>query len=254
MSRIRVVFMLVMLALIQNIVIAQYDEEVFSSEVLLRKEYYGGIFINSSGGGIEFRKGANTTYFTKWLYEANLLELKSSRETRVYNPFYRNSRSFVYGKLNSLYVLRVGGGQQKLVNRKPYWGGVELRYFWFAGGSAGFAKPVYLYIIKEHAVNPPYYEYSLIAEKYDPDKHFLDNIYGRASFTKGFNEISVHPGVYAKAGLSFEFGRQNQKVSAVEIGAALDFFPTGIRMMAIRDPERFFLTFFVGYYMGKRYN
>ncbi|MBE0662056.1 MAG: hypothetical protein IH597_06270 [Bacteroidales bacterium] len=254
MIRVRVIFFLVMLTLIQNTALAQYDEEVFSTEVLLRKEYYGGIFINSAGGGMEFRKGANTTYFTKWLYEVNLLELKSNRETRVYNPFYRNSRSFVYGKLNNLYVLRVGGGQQKLLNRKPYWGGVELRYFWFAGGTAGFTKPVYLYIIKELTINPPYYEYSLIAEKYDPNKHFLDNIYGRASLTKGFNEISIHPGVYAKAGLSFEIGRQNQKVSAVEIGAALDFFPTGVRMMAVRDPERFFLTFFVGYYLGKRYN
>lgn len=233
---------------------AQYDEEFFSTEVLLKKEYYGGAFINSAGAGVEFRKGANTTYFTKWLYEFNLLELKSNRETRVYNPLFRNSRSYIYGKMNNLYVVRAGGGQQKLLNRKPYWGGVELRYFWFAGGSAGLAKPVYLYIIKELAVGQFYYEYSLVAEKYDPSKHFLDNIYGRASFTKGFNDLSFRPGVYAKGGFSFEIGRQNQKVSAVELGAAIDFFPTGVKMMALRDPERYFITFFVGYYFGKRYN
>lgn len=250
----QVILTLITLFLILHTASAQYDDEFFSSQVLLRKEYYGGAFISSAGGGIEFRKGANTTFFTKWLYEGNLLELKANRETRVYNPFFRNSRSFIYGKMNNLYVLRAGGGQQKLLNRKPYWGGVELRYFWFAGGSLGFAKPVYLYIIKELAVSQIFYEYSLVAEKYDPDKHFLDNIYGRASFTKGFDDLSLHPGVYAKAGFSFDFGRQNQKVSAVELGAALDFFPTGVKMMALRDSERFFLTFFVGYYIGKRYN
>jgi len=233
---------------------AQYDEELLSSEVLLRKEYYAGAFINSAGAGVEFRKGTNTTYFNKWLYEFNLLELKSSRETRVYNPMFRNSRSYIYGKLNNLYVLRAGGGLQRLLNRKPYWGGVELRYFWFAGGSLGLAKPVYLYIIKELAVSQFYYEFFLVAERYDPNKHFLDNIYGRASFTKGFDNLSLHPGAYAKGGFSFDIGRQNQKVSAVELGAAVDFFPGGVKMMALRDPERLFITFFVGYYFGRRYN
>jgi hypothetical protein len=233
---------------------AQIDEEFSGIEVLLRKEHFGGAFINSAGGGIEFRKGTNSNFYTKWLYEANLLEIKASRETRVYNPLFRNSRSYVYGKLNNLYIIRAGGGQQKLINRKPYWGGVEVRYFWFAGASVGFTKPVYLYIIKELAVSQFFYEYSLVAEKYDPDNHFLDNIYGRGPFTKGFESLKIHPGAYAKAGFSFDFSRQNEKISAVELGASLDVFPSGVPIMAFRNPERYFLTLFLGYYFGKRYN
>jgi hypothetical protein len=234
---------------------AQYDEEFFSSEVLLRNEHYGGVFINTQGGGIEFRKGANTTFFTKWLYEANLLELKSNREVRVYNanPYYRNTRSYIYGKLNNLYTLRIGGGQQKLLNRKPYWGGVEVRYFWFAGGNLGLSKPVYLYIIRDIPMNP-FQFIPIEAEKYDPSKHFSDNIYGRASILKGFDEMKIHPGAYAKAGFSFDFATRNEKVSAVEIGAALDFYPAGVPVMAFNPPNRYFLTFYIGYYFGKRYN
>ncbi len=233
---------------------AQQQDEMSETDVLLRKEHFGGLFISSAGAGIEFRKGANVTFFSKWLYEFNLLELKDSRETRTYNPYYRNSRSYIYGKLNNLYVLRAGGGQQKLINRKPSWGGVEVRYFWFAGGSLGITKPVYLYIIKDLTLTPIYYEYTLVSERYDPTRHFIDNIYGRAPFTRGFKSLSFHPGAYAKGGLSFEIGRQNQKLSAFEIGAAFDFFPAAVPVMALRDPEHYFLTFFLGYYFGKRYN
>ena len=230
----------------------QIEPDEPSLEVLLRKEHSYGPFIHSTSGGAEFRKGVNTSYFTRWLYEAGLLELKTPRETRI--AHYRNSRSYIYGKLNNFYALRAGGGQQNLLYRKPYWGGVEVRYFWFAGGSVGFTKPVYLYIIKDFILSPNYYEIVLVAERYNPEEHFLEDIFGRAPFFKGLDEIGVHPGAYAKAGFSFDFSRQNQRVSAIEVGAALDFFPTGIPIMALREPERYFLTFFIGYYIGKRYN
>lgn len=250
----RLIFTVLLLFCTAGSLFSQETNEQPSLDVLLRKEHFFGAFISSAGGGIEFRKGINTTFFTKWHYEVNLQELKSERETRIYNPYFRNARSYIFGKMNNLYVLRAGGGQQKLLNRKPYWGGVEVRYFWLAGGAMGFAKPVYLYIINELSVTPFYYEYTLTTEKYDPSKHFLDNIYGRAPFTRGFSNLGFYPGAYAKAGFSFEIGRKNQKISAVELGAALDIFPTGVPMMALREPERYFLTFFVGYYFGKRYD
>ncbi len=249
-----VFFLLVAFQLLHFISVAQFPEEMDEPDILLQKEHFGGVFISSSGAGIEFRKGENKTFYTKWLYEFNLLEIKDARETRIYNPYYRNSRSYIYGKMNNLYVLRGGGGQQKILNRKPYWGGVEIRYFWFAGGNLGFAKPVYLYIIKELTVNPNFYEYTLAVDKYDPEKHFLDNIYGRAPFTKGFDDLSFHPGVYVKGGFSFDIGRQNQKISAFELGAVFDYFPKGVQMMALRERESYFLSFFLGYYFGKRYN
>jgi hypothetical protein len=249
----RVIILIFPFLMLHHVASAQFDEDLTVPDVLLRKEYHGGVFINTAGAGIELRKGANTTFFTKWMYEANLMELKSGRETRI--AYYRNARSYVYGKLNNLYALRIGGGQQKLISRKPYWGGVEVRYFWFAGGTMGFTKPVYLYIIKDYTNYIFFSEISVAAERYDPAKHSNPyDIYGRAPFTKGFESLSFHPGAYAKAGFSFDIARESQKVSAVEIGAALDVFPTGVPIMAFRDPDRFFLTFFVGYYIGKRYN
>ena len=52
----------------------------------------------------------------------------------------------MYGKLNYLFVLRPGIGIQNVINSKPYWGGVEIRYFYYGGLSLGFTKPVYLYV------------------------------------------------------------------------------------------------------------
>ena len=70
--------------------------------------------------------------------------MKHPKQIRVINPYYYNARSYVYGKLNHVYMLRIGYGFKKLLNRKPYWGGIELRVLYMGGLSLAFAKPVYL--------------------------------------------------------------------------------------------------------------
>jgi hypothetical protein len=167
----------------------------------------------------------------------------------VVNPYYYNARSYVYGKLNHVYMLRAGYGHKRLLNRKPYWGGIELRVLYMAGASLAFAKPVYLYFWDE--------TYSFIKEeKYDPDNyyHSSEYIYGRAPFFDGIGELKVFPGVNAKAGLNFEFGALNSKIRALEVGAVFEYFPKAIPIMAYNPAENVFLTFYLNFSLGKRYN
>jgi len=185
------------------------------------------------------------------MFEANLLEMKDSKEIKSINPFFTNTRSYYYGKLNAIYILRTGVGQQRMLNRKPYYGGVELRIFYSGGISAAFTKPVYLNIIK---LDEGSYRYITVIERYNPDDHFPDNIYGRASFVKGFDKLSFYPGLYAKAGLSVDFGTLNQRPKIIEAGIALDAYPRGIPVMAFRDPNQFFLTLYISFGIGKRYD
>ncbi len=247
-------FFLFFACLLMSRVSGQTDPEILSEKVLLRREHAAGIFAHSQGAGIEFRKGYNKDFFTKWSYEFGLLEMKSTRETRVANAIFRNTRSYFYGKLNNIYLLRGGAGKQKLLNRKPAWGGVETRYFWAGGGSVAFIKPVYLDIIHDLTFNQLYATFTLKTERYDPGKHNFENIYGRASFFKGFDEVMISPGAYARGGFSFDFASKNQVLTDVEIGVAAEFFPKALQIMALRDPERFFLTFFISAHIGKRYD
>jgi len=219
------------------------------SNVLLKKELTGGITLHNQGMGFQFRIGKNKTFFKSRIIEIEIVSMKHPKQVRVINPYYFNARSYVYGKLNHVYMLRTSYGIKKLLNRKPYWGGVELRYFLSGGFTLAIAKPVYLYFWDA--------TYTIIKEeRYDPENeyHGSEYIYGRAPFSKGLGELSVYPGAFIKGGLNFEFGKNNAKIRALEAGAVVELFPIAIPIMAQNPPNNFFLTFFIAFQMGKRYN
>lgn len=221
-------------------------------EVLLRKEIQGGIVLHTQGWGIEFRKGRSNNVFKKRLLELDLVRMRSPKEIKTINPYFNNSKSYSYGKLNSVWIVRAGYSFHKQLNRKPYHGGVEVRYFYGMGGSLAFAKPIYLNIIR---FTSSFYEFSISTEKYDPDIHFVDNIYGRASFLKGFDEISFHPGAYARFGFNFDYSPEYEKIRMLEVGAIVDVYPIlPVEIMAFNDKEYFFINFYLSYKFGRKYN
>ncbi len=222
-----------------------------SKNILLLKEMSFGVIFHTQGWGVKFSKGFNKTAFKKRMLNIEMVEMQSPKQYRQINPYFTNSKSYVYGKLNSVFIFRGTYGTHRLLNRKPYWGGVELRFLYMGGVSLGVAKPIYLFILEP---SPEIYVYSINEEKYDPDKHFVDNIFGKAPFTKGFNELSLYPGIHGKIGLDFDFGVYRTKVKSLEIGAMIDVFPKPVPIMAFNDPNYFFLTFYLNFNFGKRYN
>lgn len=223
------------------------------NKVILRKEIMGGATLHTSGWGVLFRKGYNATAFTKNLWEVEFVNMKDDKEVRVsyWNAsYYSNANSYIFGKLNKVFLLRGGLGQQKLLNSKPYWGGVELRLTYYGGFSLGIAKPIYLYIINQNQTD----FFSIDSERYDPEEHFYEDIYGRAPFIDGIEETKFYPGIYAKAGLNFEFGEYNTSIKALEAGVLIDAFPIAIPIMAYRDKHHYFLNFYLNFTFGKRYN
>jgi len=226
-----------------------YDS--ITDRVLLRREFAGGILLHSRGWGLHFRKGRNLSYFRSLQWEVDAVSMKSPKQIKTINPYFNNAKSYVYGKLNHIYILRGGLGLKQLLNRKPDWGGIELRLTYFGGFSLALAKPVYLYILNYSAEND---DYTIDIERYDPEIHGLDNIYGRAPFTSGIENTSLHPGLYAKVGLNFEFGAFNSSIKAVEAGAILDYYPFPVAIMAYNPEQSFFLTFYIGFSFGKRYD
>ncbi len=227
----------------------EYDS--IADNVLFTREMYGSVLIHSQGWGLEYRIGKSLTVNRTLMFEGNLLEMKDAKEIKTINASFTNTRSYIYGKMNAVYITRFGVGQQVMLNRKPYFGGVELRMFYFGGASIAFAKPVYLEIIK---LDPGLYRYITVTERYDPDSHFPDNIYGRSSFTKGFDKLKPYPGGYIKAGLGIDFGTMNQRPKTVEVGAVLDLYAKPVPIMAFKDADQFFLTLYISIGLGKRYN
>ncbi|HLO92577.1 MAG TPA: hypothetical protein VK172_15540 [Lentimicrobium sp.] len=233
--------------------LAQNEPEFDSvaDNVLFRREMNGAFILHTNGWGIEYRIGKNRSVFNKLMFEGNLLEYKHSKEIKTINQYYTNTRSYIYGKLNAVYLVRTGIGEQKQLNRKPYSGGVELRLFYFGGLSIAMTKPVYLNVLNYDTSET---RMVIVTEKYDPTKHFQEDIYGRASFLKGFNELKPYPGAYAKIALGIEFGNINQSTKLLEVGAVLDYFAKPVPIMASQKADQFFLTLYLSLGIGKRYD
>lgn len=218
-----------------------------TKNILLKKEIRGGILVHTRGWGLKFSRSNNQTFLRKTTLNFEVSTLSSLKEIRSINPWWSNSKPYVFGKLSQVAVGRAGFGIQNVLNEKPYWGGVMLSYFVNSGPSVAFAKPVYLYIWDNEKED-------VVTKKYDPERHFNEEIYGRAPFRYGFNEITLHPGAYFQAGLDFEFGTYSTKVKALQIGVTADFYFKQLQILAYNDPRNFYLNFFVSFTFGKRYN
>ena len=218
--------------------------------VLLEQQWNFGIQLNTNGWGLKFRRGKNLALLKQFMWEIELSTYKSAKEVKSINPYYSDAKSFIYGKVNYVSFLRGGIGFQRILNRKPYWGGIQLSYLYYGGISIGIARPVYLFIVHSSSAS----DYQVTEERYNPDIHFLDNIYGRGAFLSGFSSIEFHPGVYGKGGFEFEFGTKNRAVKALEAGAILDYSPFPIAIMAYNPKQSLFLTLYLSVAFGKRYN
>jgi len=225
------------------------DAIMSETPVLFRREKAWGALVHTQGLGLNYRLGVHKTAAIKRMYEFELVTMKHPKEIKSINPYFENAKSFKYGKLNYAALLRVSYGRHKTLNNKPFMGGVEVRYIYNIGLNTAILKPVYLSIL--YPTNVPY-RYTVADEKYDPEKHNSDLIYGRASFFKGFDQLKVYPGAYAKLGLSFEYGTQADVVRSLDLGIALDGFLTGVPIMAYDKNNNYFLTLFLSFHFGKR--
>ena len=248
MKRIYTGLFLLTFILISNITFSQSSViDDTSKNIILLKERSYGIILHNQGWGIKYSTGYNTTDFRRRMFQFELVEMTSLRQIRSINPYYPSAKSYIYGKLNSVFLIMASYGMHKRINRKPYWGGVELRFLYMGGASLGFAKPVYLYIVDDLSS-------TISEERYDPESHYPDNIFGRAPFTKGFNNIGVYPGLHGRIGLDFDYASYRTKIKSLEVGAILDVFPRPIPIMAFNDPNYYFLTLYLSFNFGKRFN
>ena len=241
---------LLLLAPVTSFAQEEAENDTTPENVLLEKQWTLGLLVHTNGWGAKYRSGRNITFLRQRMWELEYTTYKSPKEIRVINPMYADSRSYIYGKLNSVGFARGGIGFQHILNRKPYWGGVQLSVFYYGGLSVGITKPMYLYIIYVKSL----YDYEIREEKYNPEIHYIENIYGRGSFLAGITQIRFYPGIYVKGGLEFEFGTKNRRINSLEAGATLDFSPIAMPIMAYNPKQMYFITLYVGFSLGKRYN
>lgn len=218
--------------------------------VLYRNEATFGLLAHSNGFGLIYRRGKHLTGTRKHVLEVEVVNMSHPKEIKSVNPYFENSKGFYYGKLNSIIIPRVGVGFQNVLFRKAERKSVEIRYSTYLGASLALAKPVYLEILHQTAINS---EFNLSTEKYDPAVHTFDKIYGRAPYFTGFDQTKLYPGVYAKFALSFEYADLRNDVKVIETGITIDAYPKVVPIMAQFRNYQVFPSLYISFIYGKKW-
>jgi len=216
--------------------------------VLYRNEGSVGIFAHSRGFGLNYMRAKHITGTRKKLFEIEALNMKHPKEIKVSNSS-DNSKRFVYGKLNNILLFRVGVGYQTTLFKRADRKSVEIRTSYYVGGNITFAKPAYVLIYRENISGAKYQQ----SVKYNPELQTIDSISGKGPLVDGLSEIKIYPALYAKFNLSFEYAPYSNKVKAIETGVILDYYPTGLPIMAHNPAEKFIVTVYVGFVFGKKW-
>lgn len=234
----------------QNIDIQNENDKPIEERIIYSHQNTYNVAIHSQGFGVGFKIGRIKSIHVTRNWEAEIVSMHSLKEIKTMNISQYNTRPYVYGKLNYVYALRFGYGEERRIFGKPYWGGIETRWTYEFGASLALLKPYYYYVGTYYPSNlGGYYE---ITEEQTFQTGI--NIIGRSAFTKGIGETRPSPGAHASLGLSFDFGKSQTRVQAINVDVKGEFFPLGISIMDSERNRRFFLTFMLSYNWGTRFN
>jgi len=216
--------------------------------VLYRNEASFGVLMHSAGGfGIAYRRGVFVTAKRKKMFEIEASNFKHPKEVKSVNAYYANSKGFIYGKLNSILLIRPGVGYQNVIFQKTDKKSVEIRYSYFIGTTLAFAKPVYLEIKKGPTSTIP------STERYNPEIHKQEDIYGKAPFFTGIGKTIIYPAAYAKLALSFEYADRYNALKAIETGVIVDVYPKALPIMAFNKKQQVYFSLYLKMIWGKKW-
>lgn len=214
--------------------------------VLYRNEQTFHAFIGTRGWGFGYRRGKHITAKIKGLFEIEGAYMKHLKEIKLRGTAENNTR-FIYGKLNTVMLLRSGIGTQYTIFKRSDRKAVEIRGTYLLEGTLAFAKPYYVQVYGENGFR------NTQIIKYDPEKVGIDSIAGRGGFLYGFDEIKIYPAITGKFLMSIEYGSASYKIKAIEVGIVGDFFPKALPIIAKNPPENYIITLQLAFVFGKKW-
>jgi hypothetical protein len=227
----------------------------------ITKEMAGGIHLNTNGWSIFVDRGKVKTddekhsdmFYNIRLLQVEFEEVKNPKEYKSTNSDVstytgQKSGTYIYGKENNFYALKLGWGFRKMIAGKPDPKTVSIHWVNVGGLALGMMKPYYLKADVNGAEQEIKYS--------DTTANFFLNqndILGKSSFTKGISEIKFVPGVHFKTGLHFDFANNRKLVIAAEAGLSGEYYTQKIALMANQKAYPYVLNAYLALEFGKRW-
>lgn len=237
----------------QEINIGSDSDKPIEERIIYNRLNTYNLAIHSQGFGAGFSIGKIRTINKTTYWRTEFISLHSPKEIKIVNLMTFSTRSYVYGKLNSVYAVRFGYGAEKRIFGKPYWGGVEMRWNYEAGATLAFLKPYYYYVV----VYKPYGNNDYM--EVEDEQTFADHdqwiaVLGKSAFTKGLTETRLSPGIHASTGFSFDFAKSRTRAQSINVDVIAEYYPLGVSIMDQQRNPWFYLTFMLSYHWGTLFN
>jgi len=213
--------------------------------ITYRKSFSFGAKLTTDGYGVFFELGRASSVKKALLYQLEISERKHIKEEKQ-NGYYANTVPFIYGKENFFYPVKLGVQQQVLLGNKANKNGVAITANYGGGFTAALLRPYYVQVQNGNGVN--YIKYNSA----DSAQFLGGNIFGGPTLGKGWNELTMTPGLYAKTAVRFDYGSFNELVSAIEVGLNIDFYAKKIPQMVYNKEKQLFFGGYVAIIFGKR--
>jgi len=231
-----------------NALIKQEEEGV----IAYRKHNVFGFKLTNDGWGLLYEHGRAQSIKKALLFQVDFAERKHAKEQKQANPLLPTS-PFIFGKINYFYPLKLGVQQQILLGNKSNKNGVAVTGNFGGGLSLGLLRPYYLEVNDSTGTGRRTIKYDSPDSSLFVYQQGLYNSYvSSAGFTKGWGDMKLSPGAYAKAALRFDYGRYNEVVSAIEVGVTAEYYFKKVPQLIYTKEKQLFMNVYVALLFGRR--
>jgi hypothetical protein len=229
----------------------------------IRAELSGGLRLNSNGWSVFVDKGwvKGEDKRRDYFYDVKLLqvefgekkhlkELKRSNNIAAVGD--RESKPFIFGKINNFYDFKIGYGARKMIAGKPENGNISIHWVYLGGLTLGMQKPYYIEaVVRDNGA------WTTKSLKYtdETENVFLNGsaIIGSSGIMKGLNEIQFIPGIHAKTALHFDFAANKKTKMAVETGLNAEYYTKNVELMATQKAVPYLVDVYLSFQFGGRW-
>lgn len=242
MNKLPLLLILMASFLFPSLASAQFNQD--GSVTIYKRDFQYGASLLTRGVSINTRYTKDIIYGKKKQWDFDFVA--SMKHAQEYKERSGTQKPFVFGKLNSMAVLRATYGRQRVLADYINSLSVRVNVHYSMGLNVAMLKPIYYLEVNPEVPNEPV--------RFDSNKHFYSTDFeGAAPWSRGVNETGFRPGLSGKLALSFEWGKQDDRFKSLETGIVADVYGQRLPIMAFTENNFAYINIYAALMIGNRW-